>query len=238
MCDPVAMVYCTEGAIIMSGKRAHRQNCALAIALDVLGERWTLLIARELLLAPRRFGELLDNLPGIGTNLLSARLQHLQQLGVIRRTEAHPSRAAYQLTESGKALEPVVFSLIRWGLRFPQLRQTDYTHRAAWDWLVMRACFNPAIGRQWTGAYRLRLPDAEWLLACRDDELVQLSGDDGAPMAAEITLSDDALQQWLQRPSARPPAAAEISGCAPDQADVFFAAFAANGAQRMQDSAV
>ena len=81
-------------------KRSYQQNCALAYALDLLGERWTLLIVRELLIGPRRYGELLDNLTGIGTNLLADRLRELQAQGLI---EKHGQR--YELSEPGRLIE-------------------------------------------------------------------------------------------------------------------------------------
>ena len=87
------------------GTRAYNQYCALAHALDIVGERWTLLIVRELLVGPRRFKDLLDGLPGISTNLLSNRLKGLEESGVLRRRITLPPPAAstvYELTPSAK----------------------------------------------------------------------------------------------------------------------------------------
>jgi DNA-binding HxlR family transcriptional regulator len=83
----------------------------------VVGERWTLLIIRELLAAPRRYGELLEQLPGIGTNLLVARLRDLERAGVVRRALAPSPQSAvlYQLTDRGHALRPAVDALENWG---------------------------------------------------------------------------------------------------------------------------
>ncbi len=80
-------------------KRSYRQYCSLARALDLLGERWTLLIVRELLSGPRRYRELLDNLPGIGTNLLAARLRELEGVSIVRKVLlSAPRIRAYELT--------------------------------------------------------------------------------------------------------------------------------------------
>jgi DNA-binding HxlR family transcriptional regulator len=98
-------------------KRRYRENTALAAALDVVGERWTLLIVRELLRSPRRYGELLEALTGIGTNLLVNRLRDLEAAGVVRRVlVASPQSAVvYELTDRGRALRPVVDALEAWG---------------------------------------------------------------------------------------------------------------------------
>lgn len=94
----------------MKSKRSYEQFCGLARALDVVGERWTLLIIRELLLGTRRYSELLTALPGITTNLLADRLKELSALGLVSD--------GYELTESGAALEPAIMELARWGGRF------------------------------------------------------------------------------------------------------------------------
>jgi DNA-binding HxlR family transcriptional regulator len=85
--------------------------------LDVVGERWTLLIVRELLRAPRRYGELLEALPGIGTNLLVNRLRDLEAAGVLGRVLAPSPQSAvvYELTDRGYALKPTVDALQAWG---------------------------------------------------------------------------------------------------------------------------
>src|SRR5579875_2746781 len=98
--------------------RSYRQFCALAKALDVIGDRWSLLIVRELmLLGPCRYTDLLHGLPGIATNLLTDRLRDLEQAGVIRREAAPPPIATtlFRLTPRGEALRPVLRELGRWG---------------------------------------------------------------------------------------------------------------------------
>lgn len=93
--------------------RTYGQACPLARALDVIGERWTLLVLRELAPGPRRFGEILAELPGLSTNLLSARLQRLEREGLVERA---PDRR-WRLTGSGEGLRPVVAAFAVWGLR-------------------------------------------------------------------------------------------------------------------------
>ncbi len=96
--------------------RSYEQHCSLALALDVVGDRWALLIVRDLLLGPRRFGELLEGLPGIGTDILTARLRDLEADGVVtRRIEGRASW--YELTDAGRTLAPVIRELAIWGVR-------------------------------------------------------------------------------------------------------------------------
>lgn len=101
--------------------RRYGQLCPVARALDVLGERWTLLIVRELLLGPRRFKDLLGALPAMGTNRLSERLRTLQESGaVVRRTLPPPAGVpVYELTPAGERLAPIVHCLGAWGAGLP-----------------------------------------------------------------------------------------------------------------------
>lgn len=98
-------------------RRGYRQFCPVARALDAVGERWTLLLVRELLLGSWRFTDLLEALPGLGTSLLAERLKQLEADGLIRRVKLPPpaGSTAYQLTESGKRLGPVVVALGSFG---------------------------------------------------------------------------------------------------------------------------
>jgi DNA-binding HxlR family transcriptional regulator len=101
--------------------RSYGQYCSVAKALDVIGDRWTLLIARELLLqGPCRYTDLKNGLPGIATNLLAQRLDQLEAAGLVRREEAAPPVATtlFHLTEVGAELEPVLTALGDWGLRY------------------------------------------------------------------------------------------------------------------------
>src|SRR5919108_5579459 len=123
-------------------RRSYGQFCALAGSLDLLGERWSLLIVRELLLGPRRYKDLLANLPGIGTGLLAARLKHLERSGIVQRATLPPPAGTpvYELTEAGRELEPVLLGFNRWGLKWAMDEvSTGDAFRPAWSVLAMRA---------------------------------------------------------------------------------------------------
>lgn len=105
--------------------KTYNQFCGVAKALDVLGERWTLLLARDLLLGPRRYSALLAGLPGLTTNLLAQRLKHLQATGLVQKT----ADGAYALTDMGRELEPVVLALGRFGARYlTQPAENEHTN--------------------------------------------------------------------------------------------------------------
>jgi DNA-binding HxlR family transcriptional regulator len=97
----------------MTAARSYHQFCPIASALDVVGDRWALLVARELLLGTRRFSQLAEGLPGISTDILTARLRALESASVVRRVGG--ARPAYELTTGGQALSPVLRELARWG---------------------------------------------------------------------------------------------------------------------------
>ena len=125
--------------------RSYRQYCGVARALDVVGERWTLLIIRDLLLGPRRYKDLLEGLPGIGTNLLADRLRELEKCGIIRRTVLPPPAGStvYELTELGTALGPAVFELGLWGARMLGVPKEDDQVPTAAIFVAMRVMFKP-----------------------------------------------------------------------------------------------
>lgn len=99
------------------GKRSYEDPCGIARALDCVGERWALLVVRELLLGPKRFSDLRAGLPGISPNVLSQRLQELETAGVLQREKLPPPAGSfvYVLTEHGRELQPVLLALGRWG---------------------------------------------------------------------------------------------------------------------------
>ncbi|SDN44099.1 transcriptional regulator, HxlR family [Actinacidiphila guanduensis] len=127
--------------------RSYGQYCSIARALDVVGDRWTLLIARELLLQGScRFTDLKNGLPGIATNLLSNRLKELEEAGLVTREDAPPPVATvlYSLSDSGRALEPVLQALGLFGLRFMAEERADDAFQARWlayapEWFVTDA---------------------------------------------------------------------------------------------------
>jgi DNA-binding HxlR family transcriptional regulator len=105
----------------MTTKRSYGDPCGVARALDLVGERWALLVVRELLLGPKRFTDLRAGLPHLSADVLSQRLRELEQAGVVRRSKLPPPAGSrvYELTTWGKELEPVIISLGSWGSRAP-----------------------------------------------------------------------------------------------------------------------
>lgn len=120
----------------MSGTR-YRQFCALARAAEIVGERWTLLIIRELLIGPKRFSDLLDHLGGMSPTLLASRLNALIESSVVRKValSGPVSAQVYELTESGREIQPAIRELIRWGgrLLFPPRSDDDFEP----DWVLL-----------------------------------------------------------------------------------------------------
>jgi DNA-binding HxlR family transcriptional regulator len=142
-------------------KRSYSQYCGLAQALDLVGERWTLLIVRELLMGPKRYTDLREGLPGIASNLLADRLGQLEATGIVRRERLPPPVPAtvYHLTERGNALEPAIIELGRWGglaLGDPEPGQ-DF--RASWFALGMRATFRPSKAAPVDASYEFHIGD-------------------------------------------------------------------------------
>jgi DNA-binding HxlR family transcriptional regulator/putative sterol carrier protein len=169
----------------MHEKRHYGQFCGLAAGLDIVGERWTLLIIRELLLAPARFSEIADNLPGIGPNLLSDRLRSLTERGLI---EAAPVPGdgrgkQYRLTELGERLRTPLLELARWGMSF--LSETDVggVSRGAWGFLAVQAMVH---GQEVPGvdeSYEFRV----------DDDVFHLRLDGGKATAVRGPADDPAI---------------------------------------------
>ena len=140
-------------------RRSYGQYCAMARALDVLGERWTLLIVRELLTGPKRFKDLLEGLPGIGTNPLAGRLKELEGEGLLRRTTLPPpaGSAVYELTGRGRELEPVLMGLARWGVDLLGEPRPDEAFKPAWAVQAMKATFRSEAARWVRETYEFRV---------------------------------------------------------------------------------
>jgi DNA-binding HxlR family transcriptional regulator len=122
-------------------KRSYRQNCALAHAADLLGERWSLLLIRDLMVGPRRYNELSRSLKGMGTNLLATRLKELEASGLIERQPAGTKGQSYALTNAGRELEPTLLALIRWGLKYGPAPIEEFHHQNDWDLLALKSLF-------------------------------------------------------------------------------------------------
>lgn len=138
--------------------RVYGQYCGFARALEAVGERWALLVVRDLLVGPKRFTDLHRGLAGIPTNILTARLKELEQAGIVRR-RVLPRPAGsivYELTEYGAELEDVVVSLGRWGAK--ALAEPRPGETITVDSLVtaLRTTFQPAAARRLRASYELR----------------------------------------------------------------------------------
>ncbi len=140
-------------------RRTFEQYCPIARALEVVGERWSLLIVRELLLGPRRYTDLRQALPRMWTNLLADRLRHLARAGVIEQVDLPPpaARTVYQLTEFGRGLEPVVLALGRWGIPLLSGRRREDPPLSTAVLLGLRAFFQPAAAATIEEHYGVRL---------------------------------------------------------------------------------
>src|SRR6266571_9269434 len=125
--------------------RSYEQYCGVARALDLVGERWALLVVRELILGPKRFTDLRRGLPGIGTNVLAARLKELESSGVLARRTLPPPAAStvYELTEYGRELEEVMLAFGRWGAKSMGARAPEQTLQSEWVAVALKAFFRP-----------------------------------------------------------------------------------------------
>jgi len=140
--------------------RTYADACGTAHALDLVGERWALLVVRELLLGGKRYSDLRVDLPGISTNILSTRLDELEQAGVVRRRRLPPpaASAVYELTEWGRELEPVICQLGRWAARSPLHDRTACLSVTSFV-LSLRTNFDPVAATGLTVTVELRLRD-------------------------------------------------------------------------------
>jgi DNA-binding HxlR family transcriptional regulator/putative sterol carrier protein len=163
---------------VQNSRRSYDQYCAVARGLDVIGDRWTLLLVRDLLLGPKRYKDLLMGLPGIGTNLLANRLKELESAGLIERTTLPPpaGSSVYQLTETGQALESVMTALGRWGSRFlGRPRKTDIMVPRAY-FVAMRGVFNEKAAARINATYEVRIGDLVFEVCISDGALTTREG--------------------------------------------------------------
>jgi DNA-binding HxlR family transcriptional regulator len=166
--------------------RDYEEHCALARGLDVVGERWTLLIIRELLFGPKRFTDLLGGLPGIPPSLLSARLKELQAADIISQRVLPPPAAStvYELTDAGNGLEEILYALGRWGAQFGREPRQSDAARPEWAVFALRCLFRPEAAAGVHEAYELRLPDGTFRLTVEDGVLTIGMGSGPTPHVA------------------------------------------------------
>lgn len=123
--------------------RSYGQYCGVTTAVELIGERWSLLIVRDLLVGPRRYTDLKQGLPRIPTNILSTRLKELQAGGVVRRVPLKTSGLVYELTPYGRALEPIMLALGRWGFQTMGEPSPDDVVTADSLTMALRTAFQP-----------------------------------------------------------------------------------------------
>lgn len=156
----------------MSTKRSYGEACRFAYALDVVGERWALLVVRELLLGPKRFTDLRAGLPHASSNILSERLRDLEHGGVIQRRKLPPPAAStvYELTEWGRELEPIVTKLGAWGARSPIPPDSQEIGPDSIV-LALRSLFDAEAAGEMDAAYELRLGEQRFRIRVANGEL-------------------------------------------------------------------
>ena len=181
-----------------SGKRSYDQWCAVARSLDIVGERWTMLIVRDLLIGPKRYTDILGGLPGIGTNLLAQRLRELEAHGLVERSllPAPASATVYGLTEKGAALDPVVSALGRWGFEFlGKPRPTDAMLPAPF-FVSLHASFNPTARPGLKERYAFRIDDRIFEVEVAGG---RCTSREGASSSADVTFTTDAATLFALR---------------------------------------
>jgi DNA-binding HxlR family transcriptional regulator len=159
----------TEGRL---AKRWYDDACGTALALEFVGERWALLIVRELLLGPRRFGEIRAGLPGLSANVLTQRLAGLEADGIVVREKLPPPAGVqvYSLTAWGYEAEPVVMALGRWALRSPRHDPSLPFSRVSLM-LALRMLMLPDRAAGWAGRIGFRLGEESYLVTVADGAL-------------------------------------------------------------------
>jgi DNA-binding HxlR family transcriptional regulator len=174
----------------MVTKRTYCDGCAAAHALDLVGERWALLVVRELLLGPKRFTDLRAGLPGVSPNVLAQRLRELERAGVVRRGKLPPPAASrvYELTDWGLELEPVIVRLGRWGARSPS-KPRDAALGVDSLVLSFRTMFDPLAADGLTASYELRLGEDRFRAEVADGRFEIVRGSTERP---EATIETDA----------------------------------------------
>lgn len=177
--------------------RSYRDLCGIARALDLVGERWALLVVRELLFGPKRFADLHRGLPGLSQNVLTQRLRELEDSGVLTRRRALPPAAGlvYTLTDHGRALEPVLLALGQWGSPLPPL--PDSATDLSPDALVvaLRTTFDPAAAGDLRASIQLHLPGDAFHLTVTNGNLNAARGE--APADAALTTEVRTIQSLV-----------------------------------------
>jgi DNA-binding HxlR family transcriptional regulator len=183
----------------MPTTRSYSDACPIARALDVIGERWALLVVRELVLGAQRFSDLRRALPGASTNMLTDRLRELEAHGVVHRRIWPPpaASAVYELTERGRDLEPILNALGTWGSAEPRSEHSSLTATSVLVFLrgSARAHPNPP-----THTYRVQLDNRVWTISSPDGQL-EIEPHDTATPDASLHTDPDTLNALLHNPA-------------------------------------
>jgi DNA-binding HxlR family transcriptional regulator len=176
----------------MATRRTYGDGCAIAEGLDLVGERWALLVVRELLLGPKRYIDLERGLPNASPNVLSDRLRELERAGVVQRRKLPPPAGSrvYELTDWGHELENIVLSLGHWAARSPSGLRHDAPVRSADSViLALRSRFDAGKAHGLHAEYELRIDDDRFRIAVADHQLNVARGDAHRP---DATIHTDA----------------------------------------------
>ena len=173
-------------------ERGYNQYCGAARALDLVGDRWTLLVVRELVFGPRRFTDLLDGLPGISRNLLTERLRTLERDGLITRDELPPpaARQVYTLTDDGRDLADALVPLVAWGARRLGARRPRESFRPQWAALAMATFADRDAATGVTETYQYVVGRTVFHFVV-DDGSIQLRGGNAERPAVVLTTDEE-----------------------------------------------
>jgi DNA-binding HxlR family transcriptional regulator len=168
----------------MARTRTKLDGCGIAHASDLLGQRWALLVVRELLLGPKRFTDLRAGIPDISPNVLGQRLRELEESGIVRRRKLAPPAAAqvYELTEWGRELEPAILSLGRWASHSPSF-PADAEMGPDSLVLALKTAFDPEKAGGLESTYELRLGDIPFKITLKEGEFEAGHGEAQSPEA-------------------------------------------------------
>lgn len=203
---------------VTTGGKAERNRwyddaCGTALALEFVGERWSLLLMRELMFGPRRFGELRANLPGISANILTQRLGGLEEAGILRRRTL-PSPASvqvYELTPWGLEVEPVFQAMGRWATRSRRHDPTLFLSPAS-AMLSLRTMIDPAKAAAQRISVAFRFPTDAFLAQLAEGDLIIRRDEAGIGGGADVTVATDTTTLVGLVYGKRPLADAEAAG--------------------------
>jgi DNA-binding HxlR family transcriptional regulator len=198
--------------VTVATRRTYGDGCAIAHGLDLIGERWALLVVRELLLGPKRFTDLKKGLPNASPNVISERLRELERAGIVKREKLPPpaSLRVYALTDWGRELDETVIALGRWAARSPS--PSDAPVGLDSIVLALKTLFDPGAAKGLRASYELRLGEDRFRIEVSDDQIEVTRGE---PDQADATIDTDpdtlTAVLWRGRPLADAQRAGDLS---------------------------